>query len=201
VSPPQGLASPSAPGRPVPGGGAQALPTPWTEAGYEIQVLLARARGVLLRRPRALGNWVQAFALHDPSGQGVLGCAEFAAFLDSLSLGFSRREVFMVAECLLRENGTVSLGSFSEAITHASPDAHHNEAWAAATARALAGGAPGGLAALADRSPEAVAQLQAPLSAVDAERFSAWLPKTPDGNVDWARADDWCFCDVSGQRR
>jgi len=113
---------------------------PWAEAGYETRALLARVRNTLLRRPRALGNWVQAFAHHDTTGQGMLAANEFAAFLESLSVGLSRREAFMVTECLVGSNGMVSLGCFSDALTHASfTDPRFGEDWALESASALAG--------------------------------------------------------------
>jgi len=208
ISPPRGAAAVAAavaaspPGRQNLRSGAQMPATPWAEAGYETQVLLARARGALLRRPRARGNWVQAFALHDVTGNGLLGCAEFAAFLQSLSLGLSRREAFMVTECLLGETRTVSLGGFSEAITHASPsDPRFDEAWALETACALAGGAPGGLATFAGRSAaEALVERHGDHQ-LDVERFTAWLPKGPDGDVDWAAAEEWRTSAASDRRR
>merc|ERR1712232_1321424 len=95
---------------------------------------LARLRGALLRRPRSRGNWVQAFALHDTHGRGVLQCTEFEEFLESLALGVSRDEVVAVTECLAGQQCAVSLGGFSEAIDRGGPtddDGVHDEAWAA----------------------------------------------------------------------
>lgn len=60
--------------------GAFATAAPWAEAGLEVKIFLLRVRGALLRRPRARGNWVQAFAFHDASGQGHLECSAFEAF-------------------------------------------------------------------------------------------------------------------------
>jgi len=166
---------------------------PWTEVGYELQVLLARARGALLRRPRSLGNWVQAFAHHDTTGQGLLGAPEFAAFLESLSLGLSHLEAKLVTECLTGERGAVSLGGFSEAITHSSPsDVRSSEAWAADTLSAMAGSLPGGLATFAARRPaEVFAEHLLPSGAVDVGRLVMWLPKTKNGDVDWVAAEEW----------
>eukprot|EP00435_Cladocopium_sp_Y103_P060724 s896_g22.t1 len=77
----------------------------------DVQVVLARARGALLRRPRAKGNWVQAFARHDTTGLGELSVEQFALFLQSLSVGLSLREVMLAADKLLltstiRKNAT-----------------------------------------------------------------------------------------------
>eukprot|EP00913_Durusdinium_trenchii_P012779 g11997.t1 len=62
------------------------------EMNEDVQVVLARARGALLRRPRAKGNWVQAFARHDTTGLGELSVEQFAFFLQSLSVGLSLHE-------------------------------------------------------------------------------------------------------------
>lgn len=167
---------------------------PWAELGYELQVLLARARGALLRRPRNLGNWVQAFAHHDTTGQGLLGAPEFAAFLESLSLGLSCAEAQLITECLTGERGAVTLGGFSEAITHASPniDVRYGEAWAAEALSSLAGSAPGGLVTFNTRSAaEVFAELALPPGVADVERLVMWLPKTRNGDVDWVAAEEW----------
>merc|ERR1712060_236530 len=129
------------------------------------QVLLARARAALLRRPRSLGNWVQAFAHHDTTGQGLLGAPEFAAFLESLSLGLSCLEAQLITECLTGERGAVTLGGFSEAITHASQsDMRYGEVWAAEVlSSSLASSVPGGLASFAThRAADVFAQLPVP---------------------------------------
>lgn len=163
----------------------------------EVQVLLARLRGALLRRPRG-GNWVQAFARHDKTGAGLLGCAQFEAFLTSLSLGLSTREVRFLAESLAGPGSCgVSLGAFSEAITHAEPsDERFGEPWALDIATALAGSAQGGLASFVGRADCEAAMLLAfeaevPVVGETSERFRLWLPKTPDGAIDWAAAEEW----------
>lgn len=153
---------------------------------------MERVRGALLRRPRSLGNWVQAFAYHDTTGLGVLGTAEFVAFLASLSLGLSRVEVREVTQCLADGRG-VSLGSFSQAITYPpTSQLLASEAWAVQAASAMAGSAPRGLMRLSGRSAsEVLAQQAEALPAADVERLLAWLPKGPDGAVDWAAAEEW----------
>lgn len=80
----------------------------------DVQVVLARARGALLRRPRAKGNWVQAFARHDTTGLGELSVDQFALFLQSLSVGLSLREVDAIVTCLLGDRSTISLFVFGE---------------------------------------------------------------------------------------
>jgi len=172
----------------------------WTEAGHEAQVLLVRARGALLRRPRARGNWVMAFARHDTTGQGFLDCSQFQKVLSSLSLGMSAQEIALLANSLAGPGMPgVSLGAFSEAITHAQPsDYRFGEQWALETAGALAGDPAGGLAALAGRSAQqALAGLPPPepelgLGAAEvANKLLLWLPKTADGGVDWPAAEEW----------
>ncbi|CAE7191003.1 unnamed protein product, partial [Symbiodinium pilosum] len=69
------------------------------EISDEVQVVLARARQTLLRRPRAKGNWVQAFARHDTTGLGELSPEQFATFLQSLSVGLSLREATETSVC------------------------------------------------------------------------------------------------------
>lgn len=189
MSPPRGLvAAVAAAG--VAGRAAQAPAKPWAEAGYETQVCIARARSALLRRPRSLGNWVQAFAHYDTTGYGVLGCVEFPAFMESLSLGLSRFEVTLITDCLTRASGSVSLGGFSEAITHGMPsEAAYDEGWAVQAATALAGAHPAGLRVLAGcNSADVLSVVPAP---EDRSRLLTWLPKSIEGEVDWVVAEEW----------
>merc|ERR1712216_982722 len=115
------------------------------DASLDVKVALHRARSALLRRPRARGNWVQAFALHDSTGQGLLGRSEFEAFMASLDLKLSRREISSLAEHLLTRRGrAISLGDFSDAMTHCVPEEtiRQDEDWAAGLCCGLlAGGA------------------------------------------------------------
>lgn len=189
------LAAGAAPGNPM----AQSL-AQWTQAGYEAQVLLVRARGALLRRPRSRGNWVMAFARHDTTGQGFLDCVQFQRVLTSLSLGMSGQEVMLLAESLAGPGMPgVSLGVFSEAITYAEPDdKRFAEHWALEVANVLASSTTGGLAALAGCSAqEALGMLPQPgpelgISAQEAAaKFHLWLPKTNTGAVDWPAAEVW----------
>jgi len=165
----------------------------WAQAGQEIQLLVARIRSTLLRRPRGRGNWVLAFARHDNTGKGVLGRAEFSAFLESLQLGLSRREVFLVSECLLAEGQAISVSGFNDALSYvASGNLRFDEPWALQAAGALAEVLQGGLADLASNDlGEVLASLPPPFCELDFETFSVWLPKDTEGAVDWAAADAW----------
>merc|ERR1712232_820197 len=89
-----------------------------SEVTYEVQVLLARIRRLLLKRSRSQGNWVSAFAQHDTTGRGVLNHEQFEAFLASLVSGLSRYEIRLVAERLTRgePGATITLGCFSDAL-------------------------------------------------------------------------------------
>eukprot|EP00930_Biecheleria_cincta_P059821 TRINITY_DN45543_c0_g1_i1.p1 TRINITY_DN45543_c0_g1~~TRINITY_DN45543_c0_g1_i1.p1 ORF type:complete len:655 (-),score=107.13 TRINITY_DN45543_c0_g1_i1:8-1948(-) len=193
---------------PSPGGlGASARPVPRTpfqsDLSWDAQVLLSRARGALLRRPRAKGNWVQAFARHDTTGLGELSRDQFSAFLQSLSLGLSSQEVELLANQLLAERPGLSLFVFGEAIEHASPgEERFGEAWAADLASQLAGLAPQGLAAYQDVSgAEALAHLPESVEADAAQRFLLWLPKQFSGAVDWTAAEEWRVFAKSDRRR
>lgn len=173
---------------------AAASATPgWAQAGQAIHVLMARIRSTLLRRPRGRGNWVLAFARHDNTGKGVLGRAEFSTFLESLQLGLSRHEVFLVSECLLAEEQGISVSGFNDALSYAaSGNLRFDEAWAMQTAGALALALQGGLADLASCSVvDALDCLPPPLNELDVETFLAWLPKDAEGAVDWAAAEAW----------
>lgn len=151
------------------------LAAAWTEIGPEAQVILARARGALLRRPKS--NWVLAFARHDTTGEGALSPPRFGAFLASLDLGLSAEEVERVAERLAAAaQGAVSLGCFSEAITNAAPT---EELWGEAAALRLA------------RALPLREDLEERLCAPEGERLRAWLPKRRDGDIDWAQAEQW----------
>jgi len=190
ASPPEGLAAfAAAAARPLISSPTEqhspsGRPMPWAEAAYETQVLLTRVRSTLLRRPRARGNWVQAFALHDTTGQGLLSCGECAAFLESLSLGLSRSEVWTVAKCLAGDRGQVSLGCFSEAVSHAAMvDERFGESWAR--------GAAGTLACCALPEMPAKQMRASSLSATDHQRLLSWLPKALDGEIDWAAMERW----------
>lgn len=153
----------------------------------DVQVVLARARGALLRRPRAKGNWVQAFARHDTTGLGELSVEQFALFLQSLSVGLSLREVDAIVTCLLGDRSTISLFVFGEAIEHASPR-YEFEMWQLATH--LTGGSSDGLSAFTGYSlAEAMAGV--PSAADQAQRLLLWLPKMSDGNIDWPAAEEW----------
>jgi len=154
---------------------------------------MARIRSTLLRRPRGRGNWILAFARHDNTGKGVLGRAEFSAFLESLQLSLSRREVFLVGECLLAEEQAISVNGFNDALSYAaSGNLRFNEAWALQAAGALAELLQGSLAGLACcNMVEAVGRLSPPHSELDVETFSAWLPKDVEGATDWAAAEAW----------
>jgi len=166
------------------------------EMNEDVQVILARARGALLRRPRAKGNWVQAFARHDTTGLGELSVDQFALFLQSLSVGLSFREVDAIVTCLLGDRSTISLFVFGEAIEHASPR-NEFEMWQLATQ--LTGGSSEGLMAFNGCSlAEALAGVPA---AVDqAPRLLLWLPKLSDGNIDWAAAEEWRSSFKAGPR-
>jgi len=123
----------------------------------------------------------------------VLGRAEFSAFLESLQLGLSRREVFLVGECLLAEEQAISVSGFNDALSYAaSGDLRFDEAWAVQAAGALAAALQGGLAGLASCSVvEALGRLPLPLSDLDVETFLAWLPKDVEGSVDLDAAEAW----------
>lgn len=99
-------------------GGSPSVAAPGVDMTYTSQVLLSRVRSSLLRRPRGRSNWVQAFALHDVTGRGMLGSAEFMSFLESLSLGLTRHEVCALSEHLTGDKGSISLGGFNEAVMH-----------------------------------------------------------------------------------
>jgi len=181
----------------------------WADAGHEAQVLLARARGAIQRR----GNWLQAFVRHDVTGEGLLACEQFEAFLVSLSLGLSRQEAHLVAEALARSSGSgsggVSLGGFSEAITNAVPSEQgFGEQWALDMVSPLADSLPRGLASNIGRDQrEVLADLPSPppelgISAAGAmERLLLWLPKTPEGAVDWQAAEAWRSSWMAPSRR
>lgn len=175
----------------------------WEGTRYEVSVLMARARGELLRRPQARGNWVHSFALHDADGGGSLQRDAFVAFLESLKLRLSHREVLVIMQSLAGEEGsTVSLGSFSDAIENANgaewdggvacPQVlPFDDAWAR---RALASCRPediDGLAGYEGRSAEEVFAEWSALSPNDACGLRAWLPKDLDDNVDWLAAEEW----------
>lgn len=82
------------------------------------ETLIAHVREALVRRPRAKGNWVQAFALCDREGKGVLDVQDFVAFLGNLDLGLGSRESMAVADYLKTGSGTgcVTLGDFHKAL-------------------------------------------------------------------------------------
>ncbi|CAK9024973.1 unnamed protein product [Durusdinium trenchii] len=158
------------------------------EMNEDVQVVLARARGALLRRPRAKGNWVQAFARHDTTGLGELSVEQFAFFLQSLSVGLSLHEVDAIVTCLLGDRSTISLFVFGEAIEHASPR-YEFEMWQ--LANQLTGASPNGLLGFLGCS---LAQAMATLPAAEVEksqRLLLWLPKLSDGNIDWNAAEEW----------
>eukprot|EP00929_Paragymnodinium_shiwhaense_P036890 TRINITY_DN19721_c0_g1_i2.p1 TRINITY_DN19721_c0_g1~~TRINITY_DN19721_c0_g1_i2.p1 ORF type:complete len:721 (-),score=196.52 TRINITY_DN19721_c0_g1_i2:149-2311(-) len=211
TSPALSRAPPPAPqGQPGVGGGLAAPLPAWLEASSGLQVVLARIRSALLRRPRARGNWVQAFALHDTTGQGFLGPREFEKFLEFLEVGLSRCELTGVAACLTRRGScTVSLGGFSDAMSQdkksvalaiengsgkeETRDLLEDEAWAAGLVEKV-------LAAAGDAG-DALSTLLPTLSADVAERLLAWLPKLPAGAVDWRAAAEWCHHVAAGRAR
>eukprot|EP00746_Dinoflagellata_sp_MGD_P056138 gnl/MRDRNA2_/MRDRNA2_243621_c0_seq1.p1 gnl/MRDRNA2_/MRDRNA2_243621_c0~~gnl/MRDRNA2_/MRDRNA2_243621_c0_seq1.p1 ORF type:complete len:145 (-),score=19.40 gnl/MRDRNA2_/MRDRNA2_243621_c0_seq1:82-465(-) len=82
------------------------------------EALIAQVRDALVRRPRAKGNWVQAFALCDREGRGVLDVQDFVAFLGNLDLGLGSRESMAVADYLKTGTGPgcVTLGDFHKAL-------------------------------------------------------------------------------------
>merc|ERR1712151_591829 len=106
-------------------------------------------------------------------------------------MGLSYAEIQLITECLTREAGSVSLGGFSEAITHGAPtDLDHDETWAVQAAGAIAGSGPFGLKSLVGRTAaDVLADLSSPEE--DAQRLLMWLPKDLDGAVDWAAAEEW----------
>lgn len=168
------------------------------EISDEVQVILARARQTLLRRPRAKGNWVQAFARHDTTGLGELSPEQFATFLQSLSVGLSLREVDLIVACLLGDRPTVSLAVFGEAIEHALST---GETDAVLLATELAGESAEGLAALVGQHPvDAVTSLATSPDPDALHRFLLWLPKNLDGSVDWATAEEWRASSVKSSK-
>lgn len=161
-------------------------------------MILARARQTLLRRPRAKGNWVQAFARHDTTGLGELSPEQFATFLQSLSVGLSLREVDLIVACLLGDRPTVSLAVFGEAIEHALST---GETDAVLLATELAGESAEGLAALVGQHPvDAVTSLATSPDPDALHRFLLWLPKNLDGSVDWATAEEWRASSVKSSK-
>jgi len=143
-----------------------------------------------------------AFACHDTTGQGVLDCFQFEAFLSSLNLGLSRDELAHLAASLVGPGGPgVALGTFSDAITNAQPlDRRFGESWALAMLNALAGNAQGGLARFAGRPDQ---EVLAGVPVLDADELVPeqvvalllpWLPKTPEGAVDWVAAEEFRAC-------
>lgn len=174
---------------------------PLQNAGHGPQVLLSRARSALLRRPKQGGNWVQAFAKHDVSGCGLLGRTQFEAFLESLAIGFSTREIRIVADAIVgtdpASEGGVSLGTFSDAITQAVPtEQQFGEQWALNMVDGLLGSAPG-LGIFDGQGEEVLSGLPQPTKDLGTnrqgqiERLLLWLPKTPHGAVDWNVAEEW----------
>jgi len=178
----------------------------------EVKVLLCRIRSALLRRRR--GNWVQAFALHDTTGHGVLGREEFSSFLTSLGLGLSFREVQIVTENLSGAEECVSLGLFSEAITHSTagmPGDLLPSGQAGSPLNVHSDGSPEADERIARETIRAIfqesewqqlegldsAEVLRRLGATDAEaeRLLLWLPKTIEGRVDWPAAKLWCHSD------
>lgn len=154
------------------------------------QILLARARGALMRRPRSRGNWVQAFALHDTVGRGSLSRDAFIAFVEYLALGFSRQEVLALASSIANK-GEVSLSGFSDALsTPCALDSPQDEEWARRIIQALAL-RTGSLTGLEAKDREEIRSLLTSHCEEEVERLLAWLPKTSDGRVDWRLTEEW----------
>eukprot|EP00928_Gymnodinium_smaydae_P035871 TRINITY_DN2515_c1_g1_i2.p1 TRINITY_DN2515_c1_g1~~TRINITY_DN2515_c1_g1_i2.p1 ORF type:complete len:113 (+),score=19.62 TRINITY_DN2515_c1_g1_i2:145-483(+) len=109
----------------------------------------------------------------------------------SLNARLSQQEVAAVTECLAGTRGVISLGSFSEAMTNAgkrqSGEGGLDESWAAGLIKGLLAAAPPG-----EAPDQAFTRLLATLEPTAAARLPLWLPKTPDGAVDWAAAQEWC---------
>lgn len=166
----------------------------WTGMDYDMQVLLSRICNNLVRRSHKRGNWVQAFARNDSGGKGILTGPECIAFLQSLSLGLSRLESCKVTDFLLRDGDGVSLGHFNEAITHKPPcDVNAGEDWAKQAMRKLADNVVGGIPSMLRQSfKQVLADSKSQLSTQEASRLQAWLPKTQDGDIDWAATAEWC---------
>jgi len=154
---------------------------------HEVAVLLYKIRNSLLRRRR--GNWVQAFALHDTTGHGVLGRQQFESFLISLGLCLSLHEVQLVTASLVGVHSTVSLAHFSEAM-HSS-DEHklsQEEQQAQELLRAQSIGDDTGARALAESPTEVLARL----GVSRPQRVQLWVPKHLEGYIDWTEAKSWC---------
>jgi len=95
---------------------------------------------------------------------------------------------------LLRDGDGVSLGHFNEAITHKPPcDVNAGEDWAKQAMRKLADNVVGGIPSMLRQSfKQVLADSKSQLSTQEASRLQAWLPKTQDGDIDWAAAAEWC---------